>query len=123
MKIRMFKRIINLLLFLIIAEPSLHGLHIPVEFAEPVQNPFTYYPIEKALSKENSSEFLFGVLITKGQVMLDGFPTQTGSVVLTDQTLATGAGEVTIDLGPRGRIVLGPKSKIHLKFTDKEIRI
>ena len=61
--------------------------------------------------------------MVRGDVTLDDSPVSTGATVQAGQTISTTKGEAIIDLGTRGRIVLGPNSKIQLLMTDDSVRV
>lgn len=55
------------------------------------------------------------MLISSGEVKVDGNPVQTGTTVLCGNTIETGSnGRVTIDFGSLGRVTLRPDVKIVL---------
>ena len=65
-----------------------------------------------------------GTIVASGEIMVNGNEVPSGATVFSKSTIETGrASSAVVDLGPIGRIDLGPGTNVLLTFSDELITV
>ncbi len=79
---------------------------------------------QQAGSSSYQTQEFSGTVIARGEIAINGNEAPSGTTVFTKSTVATGpTGSAVIDLGPIGRIELGPNTNVLLTFTGEMITV
>ena len=81
-------------------------------------------PIEPTDSVGYQTQEPAGTVITSGEIMVNGNQVPNGATVFSKSTIETGrASKAVVDLGPVGRIELGPGTNVLLTFSAETITV